>query len=214
MFSAYLFDFDGTLVDSMPTFGAMALRILDEHEIPYGDDIIKIVTPLGYGGMAEYFRQLGIDMERDALVEKMISYVTEEYRERIQAKPFVCDVLKELKAKGVSLNVLTASPHSVLDPCLKRLGIYDLFDHVWSSDDLGTIKADPKIYAIAAEKIGLPIEQILFVDDNLGAIQSAKRSGIGTCGIYDPSSEDYRKEIADAADYYANDFKELKEMAQ
>lgn len=213
MFGACLFDFDGTLVDSMPTFGAMALRILDEHEIPYGDDIIKIVTPLGYGGMAEYFRQLGIDMERDALVEKMISYVTEEYRERIQAKPFVCDALKELKAKGVSLNVLTASPHSVLDPCLKRLGIYDLFDHVWSSDDLGTIKADPKIYAIAAEKIGLPIEQILFVDDNLGAIQSAKRSGIGTCGIYDPSSEDYRKEIADAADYYANDFKELKEIA-
>lgn len=214
MFGACLFDFDGTLVDSMSTFGAMALRILDEHKISYGEDIIKIVTPLGYGGMAQYFRQLGIEMEQDALIQKMIDYVTEDYRERIEAKPYVCDVLRALKEKGVSLNVLTASPHSVLDPCLKRLGIFDLFDNVWSSDDLGTIKADPKIYAIAAEKIGLPIDRVLFVDDNLGALQSAKRSGIRTCGVYDPSSEDYREEIRQTADYYANDFSELKEIAE
>ena len=40
----YLFDFDGTLVDSMPTYAAMMLRILDENKISYGDDIIKIIT--------------------------------------------------------------------------------------------------------------------------------------------------------------------------
>lgn len=51
-FSAYLFDFDGTLVDSMPSFISVMLRILDENGIDYEDDIIKIITPLGYQGTA------------------------------------------------------------------------------------------------------------------------------------------------------------------
>lgn len=43
----YLFDFDGTLVDSMPSFVSTMLRILDENGISYGEDIIKTITPLG-----------------------------------------------------------------------------------------------------------------------------------------------------------------------
>ena len=44
----YLFDFDGTLVDSMPTYVSVMLRILDENNIKYSSDIVKIITPLGY----------------------------------------------------------------------------------------------------------------------------------------------------------------------
>ena len=51
---AYLFDFDGTLVDSMPTYVSVMLRILDENGVKYEDDIIKTITPLGYKGTAEY----------------------------------------------------------------------------------------------------------------------------------------------------------------
>ena len=40
MNTAYLFDFDGTLVDSMPTFVSAMLRILDENQIPYEESII------------------------------------------------------------------------------------------------------------------------------------------------------------------------------
>ena len=39
----YLFDFDGTLVDSMPTFISAMLRILDENHIQYDNNIIKII---------------------------------------------------------------------------------------------------------------------------------------------------------------------------
>lgn len=43
----YLFDFDGTLVDSMPTFVSAMLRILDENHISYDNGIIKIIPPWG-----------------------------------------------------------------------------------------------------------------------------------------------------------------------
>lgn len=55
----------------------------------------------------------------------------------------------------------------MLDPCLKRLGIWDLFDHVWSCDDFNTTKSDPQIYQLAAEKIGRRVDEIIFVDDNV-----------------------------------------------
>jgi beta-phosphoglucomutase-like phosphatase (HAD superfamily) len=49
----YLFDFDGTLVDSMPTFISGVLKELDKNNCVYGEDIIKIITPLGFNGTAE-----------------------------------------------------------------------------------------------------------------------------------------------------------------
>lgn len=54
-YDTYLFDFDGTLVDSMPSFISVMLRILDENDIEYKNDIIKIITPLGYAGTACIF---------------------------------------------------------------------------------------------------------------------------------------------------------------
>ena len=59
---SYLFDFDGTLVDSMPTFVSVMLRILDENKIAYGDDIVKIITPLGYKGTGACFKEFGLEL--------------------------------------------------------------------------------------------------------------------------------------------------------
>ena len=205
----YLFDFDGTLVDSMPTFASVMKRILDENGIKYGEDIVKIITPLGYAGTAKYFIELGIDKSMEQLTALMQEYARKEYESTIPEKKGVCSTLKKLKSEGASLNILTASPHSMLDPCLKRLGIFDIFDNVWSSDDFGTTKANPEIYKMAAERIGTPVEKIIFVDDNIGALKSAKASGIITCGIYDESSKDSRKDIEALADYYAVVFEDL-----
>ena len=212
-FDAYLFDFDGTLVDSMPSFASVMLRILDENGVKYGSDIIKIITPLGYGGTADYFREkLGVKMTKDELLHLMNAYIYSEYESRIPAKSNVIATLEKLKARGADLNILTASPHSVLDVCLKRLGIYGLFTNVWSCDDFGTTKADPRIYEMAAEKIGLPIKNVLFLDDNYNADKTAASAGMAVCGVFDPSSLDYADDIKSVSDYYITDFSELLEI--
>jgi len=209
MKKTYLFDFDGTLVDSMPTYGALMLRILDEHGVKYPPDIIKIITPLGFIGTAEYFIKMGLDKPRDYLVGLMTKYAIDEYTNNIPAKANVVSTLLELKARGASLNVLTASPHDTLDPCLKRLGIYGLFDNVWSCNDFGTTKSDPEIYKMAAERIGVAVGDVIFLDDNLGADITAKKAGMTVYGVYDDSSAEYTEEIKAATDGYIYDFKEL-----
>lgn len=205
----FLFDFDGTLVDSMPTYGGVMKGILDENHIPYGDDLIKIITPLGFVYTAKYFIELGVQVPEETLIAQMKERMIEAYSTRVPAKSNVPEVLRALKDKGCSLNVLTASPHNTLDPCLKRLGLWELFDNVWSCNDFGTSKSDPEIYRMAAQRIGVPVGDVIFLDDNLGADTTAKSAGTQVWGVYDDSSRESTEEIKAVSDHYINDFIEI-----
>lgn len=207
--NTYLFDFDGTLVDSMPTYAALMLNLLKEYNIPHTPDIIKTTTPLGYHGTAELFHRMGLPLPVEEIVSIMTRRAVEAYTFHVPAKAYVPDVLRALRARGDRLNVLTASPHAMLDPCLKRLRLYELFDHVWSCDDFKTTKADPQIYRMAAKEIGAPVSEVIFLDDNPGADRTAKAAGMRVIGVYDDSSAEYEQEMRCICDAYIHDFSEL-----
>ncbi len=205
----YLFDFDGTLVDSMEVYGGVILRILNEHHVDYPPNILKITTPLGLRKTAEYFIELGIQKSHDEIMRLMLDYLIDGYTNDVQPKPTVMETLHALKARGASLNILTAGPHVTLDPCLKRIGIFDLFDNVWSCDDFNTTKTNPEIYKMAAQRLGVPVGEVIFIDDNYNADKTAKEAGMVVYGIFDETSREYTDEIKAITDRYIFDFKEL-----
>ena len=207
--ATYLFDFDGTLVDSMDTYAGVMLSILDKNGIKYEKDIVKVITPLGYLGTANHFIGMGVKASVLQLVCEMKAGMVYEYTYNVGEKPNVISTLKALKEKGDSLNILTASPHEVLDPCLKRLGIFELFDNVWSCDDFETTKANPEIYKMAAEKMGVAVGDAIFLDDNFNAVKTAKTAGMRVFGVYDKSSEEYTEEMKSISERYISDFSQL-----
>lgn len=85
---------------------------------------------------------------------------------------------------------------------------------MWSCEDFATNKANPEIYRMAAERLGLPVGEILFLDDNYNADATAKAAGMRVCGVYDASSKEYEEEIRAVADYYIHDFAELPDLMQ
>lgn len=209
----YLFDFDGTLVDSMPFYIGGILSELDKNNCKYGEDIIKIITPLGLFGTAEYFiKTFGLNIGIEELVETFKNNMANDYFYSIPAKSNVIDVLRELKENGASLNVLTASPHVTLDACLKRLELFDLFDNVWSCEDFSTTKANPEIYKMVAKKLNVNVKDVLFLDDNINADMTAKTAGMKVCGVFDESSADYVDQMKSVCDFYIYDFNELLEI--
>jgi len=185
------------------------LGILRENRVPHEPDIIKITTPLGYPKTAELFASMGLDKPVEEIISIMTERAVEAYTHIVPAKAHVIDALRRMKARGDDLNVLTASPHAMLDPCLKRLGIYDLFTHVWSCEDFGTTKANPEIYHMAAARIGKPVGEIWFMDDNPGADRTAKAAGMRVCGVYDDSSAEYAQEMKEICDAYIEDFSQI-----
>ena len=206
----HIFDLDGTLVDSMPIWSGAMLKILDDDGVSYPSDLIKIITPLGYHGTAKYFFELGAKATSLEELEKRMNQIAyERYASDITTKNGVKEYLQKLKNEGKKLCVLTASPHRMTDTCLQRNGIFEWFDKVWSTDDFTYNKADVRIYEEVCKKLQCEPKDVCFYDDNLTNIQTAKRAGIKTVGIYDLSSADYSSEIRETADEYYDSFEEL-----
>ncbi len=209
-----VFDFDGTLVDSMPTWGGKMLRILDEAGVSYPENIIELITPLGDLGAAHYFMEsLGVTESEETLLSKMDAYALPKYRDEIPEKESVGETLRVLKARGHRLFVLTASPHRMLDPCLARLGLASLFDGVFSCDDFSTTKADPEIYDRLCERIGSAKENLVFFDDNLGACRTAVSAGVRTVGVHDLSGEKFTEELKALCGDYVRVFPEILSLS-
>ena len=207
MKKAYIFDFDGTLVDSMPYWSEKMLNILRVTSTPIPCDIIKIITPLGDKGTAKYFSEtLGVNLTEEEMFALMDEYALPKYRDEIPLKDGVYEYLKKCKEKGISLNVLTASPHKMLDPCLKRLGVYGLFDFVFSCDDFNTTKSNPDIYLKTCERIGVNVANSVFFDDNLLACKTGKQAGLKVVGVYDKTGADFEEDLKKIADGYVRTF--------
>ncbi len=211
--STYIFDFDGTLVDSMPCWSQKMINILEKNNIEYPSDIIKIITPLGDWGTAKYFKEvLNVKLSIDEMLIRMDEYALPKYRDEITLKNGVAQYLSMLKSRGCSLNVLTASPHKMLDPCLKRNGIYELFDNVWSCDDFNTTKSDVGIYKHAVEKIGAKKCDTVFFDDNPVAVKTASQAGLYTVGVYDESGRDFVGQLKENSDLYIESFEGMEQI--
>ena len=210
MQKVYIFDLDGTLIDSMPVGIGIVLGFLKEKGIDYPDDIVTTLTPLGYKGSAKYIADhLSGGGQLEQIYEYFQAQTLRAYGKTIPLKAHVKETLEGLKAQGYRLNVLTASPQLLTDICLKRLGVYDLFDNVWSIDAFGLTKADEQIYIEVAKRIGVAPEECIMADDNLHVLKTAKKVGMATVGVYDESSKDVMEEMRAIADKYVVDFADL-----
>ena len=208
----YIFDFDGTLVDSMPTWSGVHVNALKSAGIPVPDDFVQTITPLGNYRASQYTISLGLDVSLESYLDFVSKTLYEAYTTRIELRSGVKEKLLELKAAGHSLNVLTASPHHYLDPCLRRHGIYDLFDKVWTIEDFGYTKAQTIIYTEAARRLDASIDRCVFVDDNATAVETAKKTGMYTVGIFDETSKDFAPQLKAVSDLYIEDFSQIPSL--
>jgi HAD superfamily hydrolase (TIGR01509 family) len=165
--------------------------------------------PMGYPGFARYAISLGAKGEVDELVGKLCEDFKYYYENEIKLKPFVKEYLEKLKDEGIHCHVLTGSPHTLVDGCLKNNGVWDIFENVWSVDDFGMMKSNPELYKTVADRLGVSLSDILFFDDNYNVIKTCRDVGLSNVAVYDITTEEYKDDIKAIADKYINSFEEL-----
>ena len=210
MFCAVVFDLDDTLVDSWSRFDGAMLSVLDEEGIVYDrDEMITKMHPQGVPPTAALFCEMGVPGTVEEVTRRLEKRMYLEYAHRIRLMPGANAYLQDLQRQGMRLFVLTASPHSITDPCLKNNHVWDLFERVWTVEDYGMGKSNPELFVRVVEDIGLPAEEILYYDDNPMAVVNAAASGMRVCGVLCPHTPQNAAKIPEVAEDYIASFEEL-----
>ena len=206
----WLFDLDGTLIDSMPTGVDIVLQFLRDHGVSYPDNFIEIITPLGYKGISKYYAEkMGVPMTADEIFAVFQQKTLQAYGEIIPLKKGVKETLEALKTKGDRLFVLTASPNALIELSLKRLGVFDLFEETWSVEQFSWTKANKELFYEIAKRLGVSTSDCIMVDDNYNVLKVAKSAGMQTVGVYDEYSKAAQTELRAAADVYVTELSQL-----
>jgi HAD superfamily hydrolase (TIGR01509 family) len=205
-----IFDADGTLIDSMQLWNTIVCDYLLSIGLMPEADVDDVIRDMSFADSCKYLiEHYGIDGSVDSLTKEISDMVADKYRYEVPLKAGVKEYLKALKADGVKLCIVTASERSYLQPCLERLGIYDLFDFMLTCSEAGTDKNTPLIYDIAREKTGVSLDATVVFEDALNAVRSAKSGGYKVCAVYDASMAECTEEIKSLCDKYITDFGEL-----
>ena len=92
--------------------------------------------------------------------------------------PGTADVVRELHAAGVPLLGLTNWSAELFPHAPARFPFLRLFDHVVVSGELRAAKPDPRAYRAVAERSGVPLRRLVFVDDKQANVDAAADLGM------------------------------------
>lgn len=179
---AILFDWDGTLADSLGTFFQANRRLLASYGRPFdAERYRRNYSP----DWRRLYRRLGIPAHRLAEANA----VWERHFDPAAARlfPGVRDALEALAGAGARLGVVTATRRAIVEPQLERFGLTALLDVLVTADDTPTTKPDPAPLRLAIERLGLDGEatdhDIWYVGDAPDDMRMARRLGIPAVGI-------------------------------
>jgi len=208
MLTGAIFDFDGTLLDSMfiwDTIGEDYLRTLGKE--PH-EDLKETFMTLTLEEAAEYYREhYKVTLSVTEIVDSINAMVEGIYRTKVTLKPGVMAYLRLLKERGVKMCVATVTDRYLVEDTLERLGILHYFSEIFTCAEVGYGKDKPIIYQKALEHLGTAKEETFVFEDSLFALETAKTDGFPTVGVYD-MHESRQEEMKRLADCYVRSFEE------
>ena len=178
------FDFDGVLLNSMPFYAAAWRGALVERGIaPPEIEFYRRESERGVNSARHFLEEAGQEASEEA-IDGIIERVSELYQSYpgIGPYPGVLELVKKLHDAGRKLALVTGSPRADIDRFLDAEQ-QRLFDTIVSCGDVEHSKPDPEPYALARERLGLPAERVLAIENSPYGILSARGAGLLTAGM-------------------------------
>jgi HAD superfamily hydrolase (TIGR01509 family) len=212
-FKAYIFDLDGTLLDSMGVWADIDVAFLAKRAIAVPDDYSEKVASMNFTQCAEYtIARFSLPDTVDELLNEWNDMAMFAYADTVELKPHAKQYLAQLRESGAKLAIATSGVPQLYEAALRNHGIYDWFDVICNSSEVKCGKTRPDVFLLAARRLGVkPCDCIVF-EDISAAVKSAKSVGMTVCAVYDKYSckvEGMWEEICRVADNAITDFKEL-----
>jgi HAD superfamily hydrolase (TIGR01509 family) len=204
-----IFDLDGVLADSEPWWNEIDAKLLAEYGVTYRGEYHRNVLGVSYRLACEFYQKtFGLSASVEELMRRRAEIATEFFADRIGLFPSVKPVLKELRQMNLRLAVATSSVSASARPFLARHELSGFFDVVVTGEEVERGKPAPDIYLCAAEKLGVPADASLVIEDALSGVAAAKAANMRVAAIPDTRFVDPRQ-YAKQADYVLSSLSEL-----
>ena len=207
-----IFDFDGTLFDSMfiwDSIGEVYLRSLGKEPKP---SMREDVRALSLYQSACYFRkEYDLSLSEEEIMAGINQTLEHFYLHEVLPKAGVTGFLEQMKKADILMCIATASERYQVEAALSRCGMEHYFEAIFTCSEVGHGKDEPVIFQKAMEHFGADRNSAIVFEDAIHAIQTAKADGFAVVAVFD-SSEKRQAEIRNLADCYIADFEHIEEF--
>jgi HAD superfamily hydrolase (TIGR01509 family) len=184
-FKAYLFDCDGTIVDSMPLHYVAWKTVLSRWSCEFPEDLFY-----AWGGMpvAEIIATLNerhglaMPIEQVATTKEALYF---EILPQLQAVPEVLEHI-DFSHGEIPFAVVSGSTRDSVTASLQVLNILDKFETLVCAGDYSRSKPDPEPFLLAAQRLGVAPEDCLVFEDTEMGIDAATAAGMASVKILQP----------------------------
>lgn len=184
-FDAYLFDCDGTIVDSMPLHYVAWKKALGEWSCDFDEELFY-----AWGGrptteiVATLNQRQGLRMPVDGVADQKENH----YYELLPKLRVVPEVLEHIEAQHgrIPFAVVSGGSRESVTKSLGSLHLLDRFDTLVCSEDYTNGKPHPEPFLVAAEKLGVPPQNCLVFEDTEIGIRAAKAAGMAWVKVPPP----------------------------
>ncbi len=209
-FNGYIFDLDGTLLDSFGVWNTVDELFLSKRGFEVPSDYSREISALGFDAAADYtIKRFGLNDKKEDIIEEWNKIAIRLFASEVKLFDGAREYLSRLKKNGKKLSIATASHNELLIPCLINNGVYGLFDEIVTVSEVKAGKGKPDIYLKCAEKMGLePSECVVFEDVPI-AVSSAKSAGFKTVAYLSYGNFDDHEELIKISDKTIKGYDEL-----
>ena len=189
MIEAVIFDMDGLLIDSEPLWQQAEITIFKQVDIILTNSMCTQTKGLRIDEVVEYWykkypwdtlSQLEV---QERIVNKLIELIHTE------GKPLagVNAAINYVKSKNIKVALASSSAYKIINAALEKLNIADAFEIIYSAECEALGKPHPGVYLTTAEKLGVPPQSCLALEDSLNGVLAAKSAQMKCIAIPEPS---------------------------
>ena len=190
-YQAYLFDLDGTLVDTAPDINVALNHSLENFGFqPVSESHTR--HWIGYGGRVLIHQALehqrfdgDLEKQLDIMLEPFLDYYSEHHASLSTIYPSVEETLTRLRARGAKLAVVTNKITRLSTQILDSLSLTDYFDLIVCGDTTPTPKPDPASVHYCLDRFDVAPQDALFVGDSITDVSAARAAGAAIICVRD-----------------------------
>lgn len=207
---AFLFDLDGTLVDSMWMWGAIDVEYLGKFGLTCPPDLQKAIEGMSFSETAAYFKKrFALEASLEEIKADWVSMSIEKYRSQVPPKPGTEAFLSWAAKQNIKMAVCTSNGREMVDAVLSSLNLARYFDCIITGCEVAAGKPSPDIYLEAARRMKVSPEECAVFEDVPAGILAGKRAGMEVFAVEDEYSLGMEEEKRALSDFYIRDYREL-----